>query len=121
MAAEFDSIPCFEYEKGAVDPDVEVRWRDSSGVLIAFESDPHTFRLVMAPASVPDEDDITPKTSGFIVSDEGPNVRVRWAAGELNLTPGFYLCTLGATQVSSGRARNPIRFRVRIRNPLGSS
>lgn len=120
MVAERDQLRTYKYERGAVDPDLEVTWRDSRRQLVPFDDEPHSFTLTLAALAAPDTAVLT-KTTGFLTDPDAPNLRVQWQTSDLDRTPGLYIATLRALRLNTNRRRQPLQFRIKITDPLGTA
>lgn len=97
---------------GAELPDITAVWRDSEGTLIDFSSGwTFTLKLNTFPPFV--------KTTGITGAATSPNVRIAFAAGELDdLPPGTHRAQLWAKR-GDGKDRVPLDFRLVLEADFG--
>jgi hypothetical protein len=90
-----------QYAKGAVRPDLSLWVYDDDGELIDFSTG-FTFTVRIGDRGKPA---VKQKTTGIVGAagsgseddDDGvPNLRIQWAAGDLDVTPGEYTIQINA-------------------------
>lgn len=105
----------FEVTRGAEIPDRTFTWIDeATGIPIPFTTQPHTFNMLIATTPVTD------KTTGIVGNDSDPNVLISFTQDEINSIPaGHYHAQLWARRNSDNKDREPIDFRLVVKNKIG--
>jgi hypothetical protein len=94
-------------------PDVTITWQDSTGTVIPYATEPHTFTLRIDATPTLVKGILGGDQTGITVADTAPNVTIAFAAGDLDhVAPGVYAGQLWARRSSDGRDRDPYRFIV---------
>lgn len=110
-----------EYIEGSSLPDLWVSWRDATGKLLPFASQPHTFEMRIANRRTPSVLAFT-KTVGFQGFNSDPNLDIGWVPGSdlSTLAPGLYDGVIIGTRQADNRPRQ-MEFTLRIVRRPGSA
>lgn len=100
-----------EYKQTTELPDLQVTWKDSTGTVIPFVSQPHTFSFRVASVPSVTVGTLGGSQTGITLSDAAPNVTVAFAAGTFDSpAPGTYSGQLWARRTSDSKDRQPVTF-----------
>lgn len=105
-----------EYVQGTELPDIQVTWKDSTGTVIPFVSQPHTFSFRLPTFS---KGTLGGAQVGITTADAAPNVTIAFSAGDLDsITPGIYSGQLWARRTADSKDRQPIKFDFTVSPPI---
>lgn len=99
------------YVQGTELPDIQVTWKDSTGTVIPFVAQPHTFSFRVASQPALNKGTLGGSQTGITPADVAPNVTIVFSAGDLDsIVPGTYSGQLWARRTADSKDRQPVRF-----------